>query len=173
MQAIPGGLSKQGNAADCPQIVQRTALSSQKFGKLKRMALPVQKFREMVFQMLFSCDAGLACSEEDLVSMMMHELKVTRKSALEASRRVAAILDQREEIDQKIRSVSVEYQFERISMVEKNVLRLGVFELFFDQIQPKIAIAEAIRLCRKFGSPEGSQFVNAILDCLYKTVSTK
>ena len=133
------------------------------------MALPVQKFREMVFQMLFSWDSGLGCDEEDLVSMMMHELHVTHKFAREACCRTQAILLKKEELDEKIRSVSAEYQFERISMVEKNVLRLGVYELFYDDsIQPKIALAEAIRLCRKFGSPEGSNFVNAILDCIYK-----
>jgi N utilization substance protein B len=48
-------------------------------------------------------------------------------------------------------------------------LRLGIFEIFFDsEIPAKVAIAEAIRLCRKFGTPESSQFVNAILDGVYK-----
>lgn len=134
------------------------------------MSLDVKKFREMVFQMLYSCDSS-GTEEMDLVAMMMHELKVTKKAASEAYNRVQTILKDLPEIDEKIRGVSTEYQFKRISSVEKNLLRLGVYELFYDKgLPPKVVIAEAIRLCRKFGTPESSQFVNAILDLIYKGV---
>jgi transcription antitermination protein NusB len=74
-----------------------------------------------------------------------------------------------EEIDLMISNTSHSYAFERIQSVERNVLRLGVFELFFDpSIPPKVAIAEAMRLARKFGTKESAVFVNAILDTLYK-----
>ncbi|HSX14156.1 MAG TPA: transcription antitermination factor NusB, partial [Chlamydiales bacterium] len=66
------------------------------------------------------------------------------------------------EIDEKISLYSTDYAFERISLVEKTILRLGIFEL--ERLPPPIAIAEAIRLTRKFGTPESAQFVNAILD---------
>jgi transcription antitermination protein NusB len=132
------------------------------------MALPVQKFREMVFQMLYAFDFASTESEE-MIDLMMQELKVSKKSAREADLRMRAILEKVEEIDQKIRPASTEYQFERISSVEKNILRMGIFELCYDEsIPPKVAIAEAIRLCRKFGTPESANFVNAILDSIYK-----
>ena len=132
------------------------------------MALPLQKFREMVFQMLFCCEFS-GSEEADVASMLMHELKVPKKSALEAYRRVQSIIENLTEIDDRITQASAEYQFERISRVEKNVLRLGIFELFYDETIPwKVAIAEAIRLCRKFGTPESAHFVNAILDSIYK-----
>jgi N utilization substance protein B len=132
------------------------------------MPLPAQKFREMVFQMLYCADFSQG-SEEDIVSMIMHELKVTKKYALEAKGRVKLILENINKIDDCIRSASMEYQFERISRVEKNVLRLGVFELLHDdRIPPKGAIAEAVRLCCKFGTPESAHFVNAILDVIFR-----
>jgi transcription antitermination protein NusB len=134
------------------------------------MPLPAKKFREMVFQMLYSFDFSYG-EAGDVIDMLMHELKVTKKSAGEASQKVKAILDRKNEIDEMIRPASTEYQFERISSVEKNILRLGVYELCFDDAIPeKVAITEAIRLCRKFGTPESAHFVNAILDSIYKKV---
>lgn len=132
------------------------------------MSLPPQKFREMVFQMLFCCEFS-GSEEEDVAAMLMHELKVTKKMALAAYGRVQAVLEKLPEIDARIASTSSEYQFERISRIEKNILRLGLFELLYDESLPeKVSIAEAVRLCRKFGTPESSHFVNAILDSVYK-----
>ncbi len=121
------------------------------------MALPPQKFREIVFQILFSSD-----STEETALMLMAELKVTKKAVLEANSIVLQIRERLSEIDEKISLYSTDYAFERISLVEKTILRLGIFEL--ERLPPPIAIAEAIRLTRKFGTPESAQFVNAILD---------
>jgi len=131
------------------------------------MPLPPQKFREAVLQILFSTDFGK--ESEEMVPFMMQELSTTRKAMLEAHARVDQILAKLPEIDAVITAASTEYSFERISRVEKTILRLALFELTSDpSIPPLVAIAEAIRLCRKFGTPESAQFVNAILDGVYK-----
>lgn len=133
------------------------------------MSLAPQKFREIVFQLLYS--SGFEGSlDEDMVPFMMHELKVTKRIMVDATTRMRQAVAKQGEIDAMIQSASKEYTFDRISRVEKTILRLGLFELLFDEtIPPKVAIAEAIRLCRKFGTPESSQFVNAILDSVYKS----
>jgi N utilization substance protein B len=133
----------------------------------KYMPLPPQKFREAVLQILYSQDFVLG--SEEIIPLMMEELKTTRKAMLEAQAKVNEILVKLPEIDLQITQASTEYTFERISRVEKAILRLGLFEILFDpSIPPRVAIAEAVRLCRKFGTPESSQFVNAILDGVYK-----
>ncbi len=132
------------------------------------MPLPPQKFREAVFQILYAKDFD-AGPETEIVPFMMQELKTTRKAMGEAYQKVNQILAKLSGIDEKITNASTEYHFERISRVEKTLLRLGLFELMYDPaIPPKVAIAEAIRLCRKFGTPESAQFVNAILDGIFK-----
>ncbi|MDE3045219.1 MAG: transcription antitermination factor NusB [Verrucomicrobiota bacterium] len=132
------------------------------------MALPPQKFREIVFQLLYSHDFS-PLEQDDSVPFMMQELKVTKRSMLQAHERVAQVLEKLPLIDVKIEQTSTEYSFDRISRVEKTILRLAVFELLYDpSIPPKVAIAEAIRLCRKFGTPESAHFVNAILDPIFK-----
>ena len=132
------------------------------------MALPPQKFREIVFQILYSTDfPGLDREETSL--MLMNELKVTKKTVLLAKEKVENILLKQSGIDEKITLYSTDYSFDRISRVEKTILRLGVYEILFDTtLPPLVAIAEAIRLTRKFGTPESAQFVNAILDRVYK-----
>lgn len=132
------------------------------------MPLPPQKFREAVFQILYAKDFD-SSSETEIVPFMMQELKTTRRAMGEACQKANEILAKLSEIDEKITQASTEYHFERISRVEKTLLRLGLFELAYDSaIPPKVAIAEAIRLCRKFGTPESAQFVNAILDGIFK-----
>lgn len=133
------------------------------------MALAQQKFREMVFQILYSYDIGKP-DEKAMTDMMMAELAVSKRNVLMAQERVNLILEHLSEIDSKIAAISTSYEFDRIQTVTKNILRLGVFELNFDEsIPPKVAIAEAIRLARKFGTPESATFVNAILDHLYRS----
>jgi N utilization substance protein B len=132
------------------------------------MAIPLQKFRELVFQMLYSHDVGHG-NNEDILVLMMKELSVTKKGVKEAQTRIDDLLKHKEEIDAMIKKASRSYEFNRIQVIERNILRLGVYELFFEgTIPPKVIIAEAMRLGRKFSTPQSSLFINAILDYLYK-----
>lgn len=132
------------------------------------MSLPQQKYREIVFQLLYSLDIGNP-KEEDIISLLMKELSVTKVTMRQAWQRAQSILSHKKEIDNRIRQTAVSYEFDRIQVVERTILRLGVFELFHDpNIPPKVAISEAMRLARKFSTPEAASFVNALLDHLYK-----
>jgi transcription antitermination protein NusB len=131
------------------------------------MAVPRQKFREIVFQLLYSHDFAES-DEKDMTSFMMHEFAVSKKTVRLAVEQKNLIQLKQDAIDRLISQVSKAYDFERISRVERNILRLGAFELIYEaSVPPKVAITEAIRLTRKFGSPEGAAFVNAILDAIY------
>jgi N utilization substance protein B len=132
------------------------------------MAIPQQKFREIVFQLIYSADF-IDASEEDLTALMMEQLLVTKKVMREATLRKDQVQEKREEIDRLIAETSHQYAFERITRAERNIIRLAFFELLHDpSIPPKVVLAEAVRLTRKFGSPEGGAFVNAIVDEFYR-----
>ncbi len=132
------------------------------------MIIPQQKYRELVFQMLYSFDLGHP-SDEDLCSLMMKELSVPRKIVNEGLDLVKKILVHLPEIDGLISETSEAYDLSRINSVERNVLRLGIYELYHDEtLPPKVVIAEAIRLSKKFGSPEAVSYVNAIIDAIFK-----
>jgi N utilization substance protein B len=129
------------------------------------MALPPQKFREIVLQLLYSKD--FAENVPESVPFMMEALKVARGHVRDADLKVELVMSRLPEIDERIQKASTEYSFDRISKVELSILRLGVYELLYQtDVPPKVALAEAIRLCRKFGTPESAHFVNAILDAI-------
>jgi N utilization substance protein B len=70
-----------------------------------------------------------------------------------------------EEIDERIRRYCENYELRRISGVDRNVLRLAIYEMLFrDDIPPVVSINEAIELAKKFGGAESGRFVNGILD---------
>jgi transcription antitermination protein NusB len=132
------------------------------------MPVPLPKIREIVFQMLYSYDLGES-TDENMIELLMKELAVTKKTVKDAQQKVHQIREKLQKIDRMIAETSLSYSFERIQTVERNILRLGIYEIFFDDsIPPKVAIAEAVRLARKFGTKESATFVNAILDTLYK-----
>jgi len=134
------------------------------------MAVPQAKMREIVFQMLYSINMGHA-AHDDLVKLMMSELSVSKSSVLKAMEKVDAIQLHLESLDATIAKASEAYEFDRIHNIEKNILRLALFELQYDKdVPPKVAIAEAIRLSRKFAAPESASFVNALLDSIYRAM---
>ena len=130
------------------------------------MALQPQKFREIVLQLLYS--QGFTESEPEAVPFLMEALKVARHYVVEAKCKARQVMEKMEELDGLIKKSSINYSFDRISNVEKTILRLGSYELLHEtDLPPKVALAEAVRLCRKFGTPESAHFVNAILDDIY------
>lgn len=134
--------------------------------------LTPHKMREIIFHLLYSADFAPDNQEEIIPFLMQHHL-VTKKSMYMAQNRAGEIQAQQAVIDEMIAKTATEYEFERIPRVEKNLLRLGVYELYFStEIPPKVAISEAMRLARKFASAESAHFINAILDTLYKQKAT-
>lgn len=126
--------------------------------------IPNNKFREIVFQVLFS-----RCEGDEIVSLLMRELKVTRKAVKQAIDRALKVRAEMDQIDQMIADASISFALDRIRSVELTALRLGVYEIKFDEeIPPKVAITEAVRLVRKFSTREATSFVNAVLDHIYK-----
>jgi transcription antitermination protein NusB len=76
---------------------------------------------------------------------------------------------QQEELDRDIRSVVKNWDFDRLALLDRLILRLAVAELlYFSEIPPKVTINEAIDLAKKFSTEQSGQFVNGILDALYK-----
>jgi N utilization substance protein B len=132
------------------------------------MAIPQQKLREIVFLLLFARVFG-TFDEKALEELIMEQLKVSKSHIQKCWDLVRDIESKYPELDQRIRKLVVSYDFERIQSIEKTALRLGAYELLYNPSLPlRVAIAEALRLTKKFGSPSAVSFVNAILDGLTK-----
>ncbi|MFA6475394.1 MAG: transcription antitermination factor NusB [Patescibacteria group bacterium] len=72
-------------------------------------------------------------------------------------------------LDEQIRRYAPEWPLEQITVIDRNVLRIGLCELLFDkEIPPKVAINEAIELAKNFGGPSSGKFINGVLGSIYK-----
>jgi len=79
-------------------------------------------------------------------------------------RLTSGILAHQDELDELIRRYSVDWAPNRLGGAERNILRMGLFEMLYDEkLHPAIAINEAVEMIKKYGSPEAAKFVNGIL----------
>ena len=73
------------------------------------------------------------------------------------------------EIDKLLGEKTVGWKFERLALLDRNILRLGVYELLYlDEVPPEVALNEAIELAKKFGTEKARKFINGILDRIWK-----
>lgn len=73
-------------------------------------------------------------------------------------------------IDEKISKYATNWQLSRMAFIDRNVMRIAVYELLYaDDIPPKVSINEAVELAKKYGDLESSKFVNGILDKIHKS----
>lgn len=85
-------------------------------------------------------------------------------------RLVHGIQEHLEKIDPLISLYATNWQIKRMAAIDRNILRIGAFELLYtDDIPPKVAINEAVELAKRYGDLESSKFVNGVLDKMHKT----
>lgn len=84
---------------------------------------------------------------------------------------VQGVLKNREKIDKLIEKCAPEWPLEQVTVTDRNVLRLGIFELVFgnyEEVPPKVAINEAIELAKTYGGDSSGRFVNGVLGTIYR-----
>ncbi len=81
---------------------------------------------------------------------------------------VKSVIEKKDDLDKKIKKYAPEWPLEKITIVDRNILRLGIIELMYmESIPDKVAINEAIELGKNYGGPASGKFVNGILGALY------
>lgn len=127
------------------------------------MGITSKKFSEIVVQILYSFEMQVL-QEEEIIFLLMGELKCTKKECCEALALASKIWESKEEIDHIISKVSTGYDFKRIGPCEKSVLRLSLFE-------GKEFLDEGLRLAKKFCADSAASFVHAMLDKIFESQS--
>jgi N utilization substance protein B len=120
--------------------------------------------REISLQILFQVEYAPQISFEDMLAL--YEEKKDRALIKYADEIITGVQAKKVDIDKKIQDASRHWKIERMGGVDRNILRMAVFEIFYAQemLEPKIAINEAIEIAKIFGSQESPSFVNGILD---------
>ena len=126
-----------------------------------------RKARECALQMLFQYDLARQPVEE-LVQTYWGELAEAADEVKDfANDLVKGVIGHLEEIDDRIRQRTEHWRIPRMAVVDRNLLRLAVYEFMYQPQTPKtVAINEALEIARRFSTHEATQFVNGILDAI-------
>jgi transcription antitermination protein NusB len=127
-----------------------------------------RKARECALQMLFAADIAGAVPEE-VLRTYWKELgdADTEEVAREFATRLAAgTLANLDALDERIRSRAEHWRIPRMAIVDRNILRLAVYEFLYEPTPRTVAINEALEIARRFSTYEATQFINGILDAI-------
>jgi N utilization substance protein B len=134
-----------------------------------------RKARECALQMLFAADVAKTQGGV-LTNNYWNELgeeTLDEKTRGFADAIVLGALRQIETIDDKIRTRAEHWRIERMAIVDRNVLRLAVYEFLFTDTPHTVVINEALEIARRFSSYEATQFINGILDAIKHDLERK
>ena len=121
-----------------------------------------RKARIIALQALYEFD----CAEHDPVSSasrLIRERSLVEDAASFAHELVRGVLENREELDAQIRRFAPSFPVEQLSLVDRNILRMAIYEIMSGKVPLKVAINEAVELAETFGSESSSKFVNGVL----------
>lgn len=130
-----------------------------------------RKSRELALQILFQWEFEKDLNLEQGLALYRESFDHTPELWEYAKALVRGVLKNRERIDSVVQSNSSHWKMDRMSLVDRNILRVAVFELLFlkDDVPPRVAIDEAIEVAKKYGTTDSSGFVNGILDQIHRT----
>ncbi len=122
------------------------------------------KARERAVQALYNIDVAATDLDEALARFWKSFEPVEREVQEAAETLVRGVAVHRRPIDDEIEAVSTHWRLDRMARVDRNVLRLAVYELRHTEVPVKVVINEAIDLGKKYGSESSGAFINGVLD---------
>ena len=127
-----------------------------------------RKARELALQMLYQHD--LSGNAPDAIVGTFEDLQKSKANTRDFAVRIfQGTLEHLAEIDQMIVAQADNWRIERMAVVDRNIIRMSVYEFLHETDTPKLVIIdEAIEIAKKFGTQKSSQFINGILDGILK-----
>ncbi|MBI2062115.1 MAG: transcription antitermination factor NusB [Candidatus Yanofskybacteria bacterium] len=131
--------------------------------------------RSVAMQSLYEWDFR-GRKQEDLPGIIdknVKEFAAGLEDTTFVSQLVDGVMKHLSELDKIIEKAAPQWPLEQIAIVDRNVLRLGLFELLFgnrDEVPPKVAINESIELAKSFGGDSSGKFVNGVLGTVYREI---
>ncbi|MFA5777218.1 MAG: transcription antitermination factor NusB [Parcubacteria group bacterium] len=129
--------------------------------------------RSVAMQSLFEWDfrGGEKEKKEEIIQRNIREFApgIEENDFIESL--VSGTIKNREKIDEMIEKCAPEWPISQITAVDRNILRLGIYELIFgnyEEVPPKVAINEAIELAKTFGGESSARFINGVLGTIYR-----
>jgi N utilization substance protein B len=124
--------------------------------------------REIVLQVLFEDDLNPERKTIQADDFMRNRLHQDQELLDFARRLVAGVRKNRSELDQLLKETADNWSLERMAVIDRNILRLGAYEMRYGDTPDRVAINEAVELAKRFGARQSPHFVNGILDRFVK-----
>ena len=132
--------------------------------------------RTIAMQSLFMWDFN-GCQKKDLTKIIKGNFSNFAPSFDDhgfVEKLIKGVVDKIEKIDKYIIKYATEWPLNQITIVDRNILRIGIYELIVaDDIPPKVAINEAIEIAKTFGGESSGKFVNGVLGAIYRDIGEK
>jgi len=127
-----------------------------------------RKARELALRMLYQVET--AGEDPELALARYCEIFPYQQDIIDYTRLLlSGVIQQKESIDSSIETASEHWKLGRITYIDRSILRLAVFEMLFSlDVPPKVAIDEALEMAKKYGNEESKDFINGILDKIFK-----
>jgi transcription antitermination protein NusB len=130
-----------------------------------------RKGRESALQMLYQMEAS-GVSADQAIQLFWSNLGANREGADFANELVRGWEREQERVDELIRNVSQHWRLERMTRVDRNILRLGTYELLsMSDVPRRVTLNEAVELAKRYGSDGSAGFVNGVLDRIASDLS--
>ncbi len=125
--------------------------------------------REAAIQFLYQVDTHRPAKVDEAMEAFWKQNEVPKNVRDFAEPLLRGAFEKLPEVDAKIRTLADNWDFERLAVVDRNILRLAIYEMLFcPEIPPVVSINEAIEIAKKFSTAESGKFVNGLLDRVKK-----
>ncbi len=134
---------------------------------------PNSRARGWVLQFLYGWEAQNTSALAEHTENALGQRRVGLRYRPHIERLIRVLNEDMEQIDRSIAACMENWRIDRLSVIDRSILRIGAAEmLHFDDIPPLVSVHEAIQLAEKYGSEESPRFVNGVLDAFYRSLSS-
>ncbi len=128
--------------------------------------------RTIAMQVLFEWDFNNRSQKlTEVIERNLHDFAPGLEDVAFVESLVRGVAKQMAEIDKSIVKYAPEWPIEKITVIDRNILRLGIYELLFlKEVPPKVAINESIEIAKTFGGDSSGRFVNGVLGAIFRDV---
>ncbi|SMP73209.1 NusB antitermination factor [Neorhodopirellula lusitana] len=127
-----------------------------------------RRAREIVLQLLYEADLNDWRDADARSRFIRSRLQGRKLLSTFAADLLEGTLKQRDAIDVELKKLSTNWALTRMPVTDRNVLRLGAYEILFAETPGQVAISEALTLARRYGGENSPRFINGVLDRLFK-----
>jgi N utilization substance protein B len=133
-----------------------------------------RKSRELALQALYACEVGKDTAFGPVFETIAGEAARSPAVADYGRKLVEKTLNAKQEIDELLTKHAANWDLKRMTVIDRNILRMAVGELLFFKDTPfKVVIDEAVEIAKIYGTDESGKFVNGVIDSIHKEMDAK